>query len=185
MARGEKTCTECKVTYKNAKDHFYAHNKTKDGLRSKCKYCMVQKGVQYHKDHSDQANTSSRKWRKKNPQKMAASRRQWEKNNHEKRRLINRLASQNRRAKKSAVLPFPIDYDTIYARHEGRCGICALPVPKSEVTWDHVKPLCKGGLHIEQNLQPTHRRCNLIKGDRTLTWARRRVKQVENMEATA
>lgn len=38
-----------------------------------------------------------------------------------------------------------------------RCWLCGEPGPD---TWDHVKPLKKGGPHMLANLRPAHRSCN-------------------------
>lgn len=57
----------------------------------------------------------------------------------------------------------------LYLRQGGVCALCARPlgwpVLKS-VHVDHIVPVSKGGRHEISNLQVTHARCNLIKGNR-------------------
>ncbi len=48
---------------------------------------------------------------------------------------------------------------------DGLCGICRQTVDdKFEI--DHIKPLSKGGLHDQSNLQLTHQFCNRSKGNK-------------------
>ena len=58
-----------------------------------------------------------------------------------------------------------IDRAEVLRRGAGICGICGRRVRK---TWhmDHIKPVNKGGIHCYLNLQPSHVRCNLRKGDK-------------------
>jgi len=71
---------------------------------------------------------------------------------------------------------WPIDFDGLYAAYCGRCGICDQAVERAVVSWDHVVPLAKGGMHCEENLQPTHLSCNVRKGTSPLEEARQRLR---------
>jgi 5-methylcytosine-specific restriction endonuclease McrA len=55
-------------------------------------------------------------------------------------------------------------------RDQGVCGICRKAVTETTGPWrpsiDHIVPLAHGGLHVEENLQLAHYRCNLSKGAR-------------------
>ena len=64
----------------------------------------------------------------------------------------------------------PVYFKRIYARGQGLCQICGLPVPYDKspdklwaATIDHIIPLSKGGTHEPNNCQLTHRLCNSIK----------------------
>lgn len=59
-----------------------------------------------------------------------------------------------------------VDLRTVYARCDGRCGICGEAVPLEQVTFDHIIPLSRGGPHVASNLQAAHASCNSRKGDR-------------------
>lgn len=57
----------------------------------------------------------------------------------------------------------------LYNRQNGLCGICEDDLPKGflhsqHVNIDHVRPRACGGPDIIDNLQLTHRSCNLDKG---------------------
>lgn len=47
-----------------------------------------------------------------------------------------------------------------------RCHECSRPLESCTVTWDHVKPLHRQGLHLLSNLRPMCPSCNSRKGAR-------------------
>ena len=60
----------------------------------------------------------------------------------------------------------------VYERSGWRCGICYGEVdPRIEwgsmwaATWDHIKPIARGGAHVRDNLQLAHHLCNSTKTD--------------------
>ena len=68
----------------------------------------------------------------------------------------------------------PVELKTTYKSYKGVCGICGLPVPKHNnpssdwgATIDHIEPLSKGGKHMKNNCQLSHRLCNSLKLDIT------------------
>lgn len=77
---------------------------------------------------------------------------------------IRRRASQARRARKAGCIVSKVEFQAIYERDNGICGICGKPVPPSELSFDHVIPLARGGPHTADNLQVAHLRCNKQKG---------------------
>lgn len=48
----------------------------------------------------------------------------------------------------------------------GRCWICRSALDDTTLTWDHVKPVSKGGVDILANLRPCCRSCNSRKGNK-------------------
>jgi 5-methylcytosine-specific restriction endonuclease McrA len=61
-----------------------------------------------------------------------------------------------------------IERAAIYIRDRGICHICKDKVKLKDYHLDHIHPLSKGGLHIEQNVAVSHSWCNLKKGARIL-----------------
>lgn len=47
-----------------------------------------------------------------------------------------------------------------------RCWICRVELDDTALTWDHVKPIGKGGIDILANLRPCCRSCNARKRDK-------------------
>lgn len=64
-------------------------------------------------------------------------------------------------------------YEEVFERDGWICQLCGDPIDR-EAEWpdpyspslDHVVPLARGGAHTYDNVQCTHLRCNLSKGDR-------------------
>ncbi len=54
----------------------------------------------------------------------------------------------------------------VFKKDRGICGLCKKWVQPKKASMDHIQPLSKGGAHIWSNMQITHLRCNLVKGDR-------------------
>jgi len=57
--------------------------------------------------------------------------------------------------------------ENVYARDKGRCQYCAVPVPRCEITYDHVTPRAHGGSTIWENVVISCMECNQRKGGRT------------------
>lgn len=83
--------------------------------------------------------------------------------------------SAKRRALKKGAAYEKIDFDEIFQRGGGKCGICGNkidPTLKSShpmsCQMDHIIPLSKGGGTTYTNMQPTHARCNRSKNNRTV-----------------
>ncbi len=68
-------------------------------------------------------------------------------------------------ARRRAATSNPVDYGWVLVDAMCECGICGLLIDHSEIHYDHIIPLSKGGQHVESNIQPTHPICNLRKGD--------------------
>lgn len=48
----------------------------------------------------------------------------------------------------------------------GRCWLCTVELDETNLTFDHVKPLSKGGVDILANIRPCCRSCNSRKGSK-------------------
>lgn len=73
--------------------------------------------------------------------------------------------------RKRAVVPTrPVtarDWLAIIERHKNRCYYCQRSFTETlPATIDHVIPLSKGGLHVQENIVPACRSCNSTKKDR-------------------
>lgn len=78
--------------------------------------------------------------------------------------LVNER-NHRRRARERAAPAVKITRELLAAKWTywaGLCWMCRGPAN----SWDHVKPLVKGGAHMLVNLRPACRSCNSAKGDR-------------------
>jgi len=55
----------------------------------------------------------------------------------------------------------------IYSRDGHRCQYCGGKFRASQLTYDHVLPVARGGLKTWENIVTCCKKCNLIKGNRT------------------
>lgn len=78
--------------------------------------------------------------------------------------LTSRRTSKLGMGSQAAVLALLMERD------KGICAICTLPVTETEgpmrPSIDHITPLSKGGTHDPSNVQLSHYRCNLRRGNR-------------------
>lgn len=60
-----------------------------------------------------------------------------------------------------------MDYAAILAEHGMTCHICTGEIESlTDLHFDHVIPLARGGEHSAANIRPSHAVCNLRKGAR-------------------
>src|ERR1035437_8956730 len=85
------------------------------------------------------------------------------------RRLANPFVDTElvgrRRARKNGTVPSNVDYAAILAEFGMVCHICGDDIPdRTDLHFDHVIPLSKGGAHSAENVRPSHSACNRKKG---------------------
>ena len=90
-------------------------------------------------------------------------------------------ARWDRRVKRNGKPDYSITLGKLYTRDQGVCQLCGKPcdfndyklndngyfiVGKTYPSIDHIKPIAKGGLHIWDNVQLAHMKCNSKKKDK-------------------
>lgn len=150
----------------------------------------------YYRAHSDLLKDRARVWREQNPEikrrndaawvernlayKKARDRRRWNSDPERNKRIHHAWYLQNkpvakeawhrRRAMKIANGYERVDLEALLAEHGMFCHICKTPIAtRSDLHFDHVIPLSKGGPHYAANIRPAHAKCNLSKGSKILT----------------
>lgn len=79
-------------------------------------------------------------------------------------RLKSYAKNARRRAKARGAYCGEIDLEAVVRRDRSICYLCDQPVPDDEMSFDHVVPLVRGGVHIAENLRVAHITCNQVKG---------------------
>lgn len=97
----------------------------------------------------------------------------WERSDPARTKVGQATRSARRRAleRQQSVIGAPVTWRLLEQKHRywaGRCWLCGRRVPDSELNWDHVIALARGGLNIVANLRPTHALCNTRKGQRDI-----------------
>lgn len=190
-----KICTKCGKQLEATTEFFSKVKKGKFGLRAICKQCGNAISRQYHNDHPEYAKTRAKKWRDNNVEYRKEYDRihgkEYYRNNKEK---CNKKAKEYYEANKEKILAYYKEWkkdnqDKRNASHAKRKAmklnqtpdnanlqkiqlyftICAylnkgLDIPAWHV--DHIKPISKGGLHHEDNLQVLDAKLNLQKHDK-------------------
>ena len=64
----------------------------------------------------------------------------------------------------------------IHRKQRGLCKGCRIKLPVEHMTIDHIRSLNRGGKDIPSNWQLLCGRCNSIKGDRPMTYPKKRLK---------
>lgn len=142
-----KVCRSCEV--EKPLSAFTPNLLTPDGRQNSCRDCR-----------RPYLQESGKAWRQKNPEKWSLKNREQQ----HKRRLLKASASSGR-----------VDLARILEQHGMTCHICgeeimlARGTQPGSLTFDHVVPLSRGGMHSEENLRPAHHSCNSRKNDRPMS----------------
>lgn len=105
-----------------------------------------------------------RRWRLANPEKA----RQQSKRYQARHADEIRERDNQKRVRRLSVHSEPIDYRALWAQSKGICYLCGEALDSSNVHFDHVIPLSRGGTHTMDNLKPTHPSCNQRKWSKLL-----------------
>lgn len=160
LAATHKDCTKCGEFLPKAS--FYEDERRRDGLYSWCKTCFsaharvnIDKQARVERDrhryrtepaYAEGRRARHRDWSRRNPERC-------------------REHTNKRRALKLQSMTEPVDHGRILEEHGMICHICTIEIDSlSELHFDHVIPLSKGGSHSHENIKPAHAFCNLSKG---------------------
>jgi len=115
-------------------------------------------GRAHYQKNKAEISKKHREWRKKNPALNAFFRM--------KRRALEKKASINLKAMKEWI-------KAVRSKPSAICYYCTSKFPISEIHFDHIIPLSKGGDHSVENLCISCKSCNLTKGRKTTdAWIR-------------
>ena len=177
-----KTCSKCEVEKEFSE--FPKRKSSKDGLACWCRSCfsayyskyykdnkvaLCEKARTYHKENREEILPKLRKSYEKHKDKRAKY--QTEYRNTPKGTLVARNNCSKRRAAEKAGDVTTSQLEGLLKLHtmlDGTylCEYCNESGEKYHI--DHIKPLCKGGLHTINNLTIACPGCNHSKGSKEL-----------------
>lgn len=127
-----------------------------------CKRCWADRALIFYHANKEEKNAKLRAWRKANPGVGVEYYRRWYKKYPEKYALKNRESASRRQTGTKASR---IAYEAVLDRDGMVCHICSSAIADlSDLHFDHVIPLARGGAHHADNIKPAHALCNLRKG---------------------
>lgn len=132
------------------------------------------RAVAWRKAHPEAVRIIESK-RHRTPEQIKAFNLAWKLKDPEWYRLVHKNKKFRRRAleKQCFRTATASDLREIKALAGGVCFYCKTTC--SELTFDHVTPLSKGGAHSKENIVMACRSCNCSKGSRTQVWPSGRV----------
>ena len=191
-----KRCSGCGVVQEVAGFSRYASSS--DGLQGRCRTCrrayyeanrdraaeskrayreanrdkVAERQRAYHEANRDKLVEYQRAYREANRDRLAERQRAYYEANRDK--VAEHI--RRRRARKRSVPTEPVTYDDLRQVDGDSCQLCFKPIdfdlahpdPMSR-TIDHISPLSTGGWHTIENLQLAHLRCNIRKGNRSIS----------------
>lgn len=140
-----KYCKKCDTWL--VPDDFPKCSRNRDGRYGYCRKC---------------SNKRNKTWRQDNKTKRT----EYLATYRQLHLLEHRQYERKRTAQKLKTAVGAVDYNKILERDGYICHLCGEGVERSDLHFDHVIPLSKGGPHIEENIRVSHARCNLRKHDK-------------------
>lgn len=126
---------------------------------------VLERTAAWHRNNPDKVRETQRRYCERNVEVRRIRSRRYYKTHPEKNR--QHASAWRARARRTQVEP--VDYNAIWERDQGICHICSLPVERSDVQFDHVIPLSRGGTHTAENVKVSHSVCNNRKRARFLS----------------
>lgn len=129
----------------------------------------LERGRRWRRENPEVQARLNREWREQNPERCAELYRAWIAANPERAREIYANKSARRRARERETATGPVDLAAILVEYGMVCHICDGDIAsRADLDFDHVIPLARGGTHTQDNIRPSHSRCNRSKGAKLL-----------------
>ena len=135
----------------------------------------------YRVAHPEESRASVVAWGLANPERKRAGDMAWRVANmdkitprraayHQANKEKSQQGAARRKARKLGNECERVSYVAILAKWGMVCHICGGEIAdRTDLHFDHVIPLARGGAHAERNIRPSHAFCNLSKGARLIT----------------
>ena len=152
-------CSDCRRAY--SRDYYRTHRSRWNRYRPTGQV-ERERSRDYDAAHRDEAKARVQAFRKDHPDHH----RNWIRHNPEK----NRQNVARSRAKREGVSHDYVSYEGLIEEFGMVCHICDLGIASlSDLHFDHIVPLERGGAHTYDNVRPAHAACNRAKGKQLLS----------------
>lgn len=159
-----KICTKCKVS--KTVDQFGKNRRSSDGLQWKCKQCRYEETQAWKAKNPDRWKQHQKSYWDRHKDKNHATQKAWREKTFASDPVAwrKRKVEEYHRRKRAGEDTSPIDLKRVWERDEGICYLCLEHVSYSESSCDHIIPISRDGLHVEDNVAMVHPVCNSRKG---------------------
>lgn len=188
-----KLCRRCRQIKPLRFFHKRSHHR--DGHNSYCIPCACADSRAYERANAEKVKERKAEYYREHREAHAEAGRRWRETNRERHRELARKAYERnrpayiaraaawgaahpeqrreqvrrRRARLAGSVVERVDYAAILAEHGPVCHICGGEISPSDLHFDHVIPVSRGGAHSAENIRPAHARCNIAKGARLMS----------------
>lgn len=111
-------------------------------------------------DYAEKRRSQTRAWQESNRDKARAASKRWRDQNPES---LKRLGSLRRAREYNATIPGRPVTAKVEKERKALFGGCCFCGSQGKLTLEHIVPLSKGGLHVEENLLGSCKPCNSSK----------------------
>lgn len=176
---GTKECARCHKIYETPGTFFTKSRKSSDGLEWVCKACKKKywhekrkRDPEWKRKRDDQSNSKLMGRYHTDPeyrQKRNDASVKWMKEKYQNDPMYRKYVhSYNVSRKRDAVKDGTVTDESLWDLLSTWTGICPFCGKDAKPTFDHIKPLTKGGIHSLHNLQLMCLSCNSSKNNRTM-----------------
>jgi 5-methylcytosine-specific restriction endonuclease McrA len=163
---GKLRCPKC-ATDKPV-EQFQVDKRRPSGRESWCAECAAAKRREWHQENRERRRRMARLQPSSQPEYQRENVARWRERNYDRHLAQARVYAAARRARRRDQFVEHVEAFVVYDRDSGMCGICGLPVERTDFHVDHIVPLARGGEHSYANVQAAHPLCNASKRDRIL-----------------
>lgn len=157
----QKQCTKCLSIRPLCDFRLRVRRSGVPRPRSWCRPCERVDALEAHRRNPQRSSANHRAWAARNAEHLSAY--------AKTRRIQHRAQESLRRSRIRKVTVERVDLRLVLQRDGYTCHICSGTVRPTELHFDHVIPISRGGSHSIENIRVSHAHCNQRKGARLVS----------------
>lgn len=175
IAAGEHTPTKPKPAECGTQNGYFRHYRKREKTCKRCRAAHAAAIKEYRETHPEYVE-QSRQWDREYSRRSEVRKKLYARQAEEQRtpgtpRYYRQRARLRRRdaARRGSEVNHGVSRKGLAGKlvlWGRRCWLCRVELDDTGLTWDHVKPLSKGGVDILANLRPCCGPCNSKKGNK-------------------